>query len=223
MGKEKLSRRNFIRNTILTAVVVLVPVTALSFGIRHVRVSIHRARSAASAQGPVSNGAGPGKYSPYKAVVSGENTQRQNQLDVPLEQDQQGADSEAADAMTDSQDAGESDKAAASADRSDAQEHSGEYADVVFTGKAFKGDYSKFKGDYAKLKGDYAKSKGSKGFQKISIGEYENVYITDKGEHWYVTELPDGTITKMQLQEIDGELQPVSKENVYRSEGGKDK
>ena len=216
MEKEKLSRRDFIRRTILTAAVVLVPVTVLSFGIRHVRVSIYRVRNAASAQGPVSNGAGPGKYSAYKAVVSGENTQRQNRLDFPLEQYQQDGDSEAADAMADSQDAGEFEQAAASAERSDAWEHPGKRADVVFTGKAFKGDYSKFKGDYAK-------DKGSKGFQKISIGEYENVYITDKGEHWYVTELPDGSTTKMQLQEVDGELQPIGKENVYRSEGGKDK
>ena len=84
-----------------------------------------------------------------------------------------------------------------------------ERANVVSIEKSFEADYSKFKDDYAK-------SKGSKGLQKISISEYENVYITDKGEHWYVAENPDGTITKTQLKEIDGQLQPAGEARVYQ-------
>ncbi|MBL7152741.1 MAG: hypothetical protein ISS79_03425 [Phycisphaerae bacterium] len=192
---------------ILTAAVVLVSVTVLSFGIRQVRIGVHRARVAASAQEPVSNDAGPEQYSAKEPAGFARNTQMH---DVPLEQDEQ-----AADAMTDSQ------EAFAEADDQDGWEqpddqHNGQKHSLVSMGKSFKGDY-------VKSKGDYAKSKGSKGFQKISVSEYENIYITDKGERWYVAENPDGTVTKMQMQEVDGELQPVGETNVYRSEGGKGK
>jgi len=176
-------------------------------------MSIYRARSATSAEGPISNGAGSGQYSANEAVGSSQNTQRQ--LDVGLEQDQQ-----ATDAMTDSQEAfAEADDEGGWEqldDQSDGQEHQGKHADGVSTGKSFKSGY-------AKSKADYGKSKGSKGLQKISIGEYENIYITDKGEHWYVAENPDGTVTKTQMQEINGELQPVGETNVYPSDGGKGK
>ncbi len=78
-------------------------------------------------------------------------------------------------------------------------------------------DYSETKPS----KGNYAKAKGSKGLEKISIGDNENLYITGEGELWYVSKQPDGTTTKMQMQEIDGELQPVGE--VYSSGGGKGK
>ncbi|MHC4167413.1 MAG: hypothetical protein ACYSWQ_10685 [Planctomycetota bacterium] len=92
-------------------------------------------------------------------------------------------------------------------------------------------------GDYAKAKpskGDYAKAKG---LQEISWGENENLYITAKGETWYVGKGPDGKITKMRV-EIDkttgeitavesagksGDLQKISmggNDDVYITEEG---
>jgi hypothetical protein len=65
-------------------------------------------------------------------------------------------------------------------------------------------DYSEAK----PAKGDYAKAKGSKGLQKISMGDNENLYITGEGKLWYVSEGPDGKTTKMQVQidETTGEM-----------------
>jgi hypothetical protein len=67
------------------------------------------------------------------------------------------------------------------------------------------------------FKGDYAKSKGSKGLEKISISDNDNLYITGKGELWYVSKGPDGSITKMQvhIDETTGEM------NVIDIGGGK--
>ena len=48
-------------------------------------------------------------------------------------------------------------------------------------------------------KGDYAKAKG---LQRIPWGENENLYVTGKGETWYVAEGPDGKTTKFRV-EID--------------------
>ena len=197
---------------LIMAAIVLSSVTVLSFGIRRVRLSVHRARNA---KGPVSNGAASQQYSAYEPVGSARNTQPHDRLDVPLEQNQQPADpmTDSQEAFAEAHDGGGREQAD---DQFDAYEHSGKRADIVSIDKSFKADYSKFKGDYAK-------SKGSKGLQKISVGAYENLYITDKGEHWYVTQHPDGTTTKMQLQEIDGQLQPAGEANVYPSQGGKGK
>jgi hypothetical protein len=74
-------------------------------------------------------------------------------------------------------------------------------------------DYSEAKPS----KGDYAKAKGSKGLEKISMGDNENLYITGKGELWYVSKQPDGSITKMQvhIDETTGEM------NIINIGGGK--
>jgi len=74
-------------------------------------------------------------------------------------------------------------------------------------------DYSEAKPS----KGDYAKAKGSKGLEKISISDNEDLYITGKGELWYVSKQLDGSITKMQvhIDETTGEM------NVINIGGGK--
>ncbi len=71
------------------------------------------------------------------------------------------------------------------------------------------------------FKGDYAKSKGSKGLEKISMGENDNLYITGEGELWYVSKGPDGKTTKMQLQIDDatGEMTVVDWGDYAKSDG----
>jgi hypothetical protein len=71
------------------------------------------------------------------------------------------------------------------------------------------------------FKGDYAKSKGSKGLEKISMGDNNNLYITGEGELWYVSKGPDGKTTKMQVQ-IDnatGEMTVVDWGDNAKSDG----
>ena len=74
-------------------------------------------------------------------------------------------------------------------------------------------DYSEAKPS----KGNYVKSKGSKSLEKISMGDNEDLYITQEGELWYVSKEPDGKTTKMQVQidETTGEI------NVINIGGGK--
>ena len=50
---------------------------------------------------------------------------------------------------------------------------------------------------------DSGKSGGSGGLEKISLGDYENLYITGEGELWHVSEPPDGEGTKMQVHVDD--------------------
>ncbi len=78
-------------------------------------------------------------------------------------------------------------------------------------------DYSEAKS----FKGDYAKSKGSKGLEKISMGDNNNLYITQEGELWYVSKGPDGKTTKMQLQieETTGEMTVVDWGDYAKSDG----
>ena len=57
-------------------------------------------------------------------------------------------------------------------------------------------DYSEAK----PFKGDYAKSEGSQGLQRIPLGDYEDLYITGEGELWYVSEQPNGSAAKRQVQ-----------------------
>jgi hypothetical protein len=73
--------------------------------------------------------------------------------------------------------------------------------------------------------GDYAKSEGSKGPEKISLSDYDNLYITEEGKHWYVSEQPDGSVSKSQVQidEATGEMIIISNEDYARSDKGQER
>jgi len=93
-----------------------------------------------------------------------------------------------------------------------------QYADALDSAEeVLSEDYSEAK----PAKGDYAKAKGSKGLQKISMGDNENLYITGEGELWYVSEGPDGKTTKMQVQidETTGEMTVIDWGNYDKSGG----
>lgn len=70
------------------------------------------------------------------------------------------------------------------------------------------------------FKGDYAKSTGKKDLEKISLSKNENLFITGKGELWYVNKQPDGKAVKMQVQ-IDnrGEMNIVGGGDYAKSGG----
>ena len=76
--------------------------------------------------------------------------------------------------------------------------------------------------DVKSFKGKSAKSKGSKGLEKISLGDHDNLYITEEGEQWYVSEQPDGSISKTQVQIDDttGEIAVISNEDYAKSDNG---
>jgi len=55
--------------------------------------------------------------------------------------------------------------------------------------------------------GNYAKTGGVEGLQVIPLSDNENIYVKGESELWYVSEEPDGSTAKVQLEEdIDGEL-----------------
>jgi hypothetical protein len=57
------------------------------------------------------------------------------------------------------------------------------------------------------------KSKGSQGLEKISMSDYEDLYITGEGDLWYVSEQPDGSTVKNQalIDETTGEMVLIDK------------
>ena len=172
-----------ITKQLVIAGFILALVTVASLGIRQVRFSVHRARTVES---PVIAEAEP-DHDPAESHT------------VDAEPDHDPADSHTVDAELDPQYAyaSESDKETPSDEHSEAHTDSGKDGKAVSMTKSFKGDN--------------AKSKGSKGLEKISMGDNEDLYITGEGELWYVSNRPDGSSTKMQvhIDETTGEMTVV--------------
>jgi hypothetical protein len=174
-----------ITKQLLIAAIILSSVTVLSFGIRHVRFSAYRANS--------------GQSTPSARPSDTEDqSQSEQRLNVDAESDYYQDNSFTIDDEQGLQYAYASywDEEIPTDDNSEENTDSTKYDKAVSKTKSFKGDY--------------AKSEGKKGPQKVSLGDYENLYRTKEGEYWYVSEQPDGSTTKMQVQ-IDeiGELTVV--------------
>jgi hypothetical protein len=154
-----------ITKHLVKAAFILALVTVASLGIRHIRFSVHRAKTIES---PVIAEAETDHYPTDSHTVVAE------------------PDPQYADALN-------SDEEAPLEDHSEA--------------KSFKGDY--------------AKSKGSKGLEKISMGDNEDLYITQEGELWYVSKGPDGKTFKIQMQIDDatGEMTVVDWGDYAKSDG----
>ena len=54
--------------------------------------------------------------------------------------------------------------------------------------------------------GDYAKSGGSGGTQRISMGDNDNLYITQEGELWYTSEQGSGSKAHVEIDDTTGEI-----------------
>ena len=185
-----------ITKQLLIAAIILTLVTALSFGIRHVRFRTYQADS--------------GQSTPSARLSD---TEDQHQLDKSLnadaESDYYQADSYIADAEDDSHDTGESfwDEPTPSDYYSEEDKDPIKYDKAISKTKSFKDGY--------------AKSAGKSGLQKISLSNNENIFITEKGEAWYVSKGSGGEITKMQVQVDDysGRITGVGGGYYGKSEG----
>ena len=184
-----------ITKQLLIAVFILTLVTALSFGIRQVRFGAYRANIAKSIPSARPSDA-EGQHQPKQPFNTDAEPDyyQDDPYTVDDEQDLQYADASdwVEEIPTDNN----------SEERTDSVKQK----KAAFKTKSFKGDY--------------AKSKGSKGLEKISLGDNENIYITEKGEAWYVSKETDGSTTKMQVQ-IDnrGEMTAVGGGNYAKSGG----
>jgi hypothetical protein len=187
-----------IARQLIVAAFILALVTVASLGIRQIRFSIYRARTVES---PVIAEIQPEpKPADSRIVDAGPGPQYAS----ALEPDEQGPSEDPSEAESDTVDA-EADPQHAEAPESDQESFWRDYAGA----KPFKG-YN-------------AKSEGSKGLEKISLGDQENLYITGEGELWYVSKQPDGKSAKMQVQ-IDGntgEMTVVGKGGYGRSGGSR--
>ena len=54
--------------------------------------------------------------------------------------------------------------------------------------------------------GDYAKSDGSEGMQRISMGDNEDLYITQEGQLWYTSEQGSGYKAQVEIDDTTGEI-----------------
>ena len=184
-----------ITRQLAIAAIILTLVTALSFGIRHVRLGAYRADTGAPS---------------LSAHLSDTEDQSQPEqyLNADAEPDYYQDDSYAADTEPDQQYAEESfwDEQVPSDDYSEEDTDSAKYEKAISAKKSFKGGY--------------ARSEGKKGLKQISLSENDNIYITEKGEAWYVSKQPGG-VSKMQVQidHITGEITPVGGGEYGKSEG----
>lgn len=184
-----------ITKQLLIAVFILTLVTALSFGIRHVRFSIHRAET--------------GEFTPSARHSDTEDHPRPKQfLNTDNKPDDYQDDPYTVDDEQDLQYADAPDWV----EEIPIDNNSEERTDSVKQKKAA------FK--TKSFKGGYAKSGGKNGLQTIFLSDNENIYITEKGEAWYVSKEADGSTTKMQVQ-IDnrGEMTAVGGGNYAKSGG----
>ena len=188
-----------ITKQLIIGAFILVLVTFASFGIRQVRLGAYRADN--------------GQSTPSARHSDSEDqNQPQQPLNAYTETDHYPADSNTVDDEHDSQYADVSDWD----EQAPSDDYSEENTDLVKQNKAL------FK--TKSFKGGYAKSEGKNGLQKISLSDNENIYITEKGEAWYVSKQPDGQAVKMQVQ-VDGytgEITTFGSGYYGKSEGSQD-
>jgi len=188
-----------ITKQLTIAVLILTSVTVLSFGIRQVRFSIHRAKTAGN---PVV--AGTGERTSVRSSSTEEKSRSERSFWANDEPDYYLADSYTAKAEQDEY-SGDS--------YTEDIEPDPEYAKVSQSNKKAASKAKSFKGGYAK-------SEGKKDLEKISLSDNENLYRTEKGELWYVSKEADGSTTKMQVKVDDrGDMTIVGGGNYAKSGG----
>jgi hypothetical protein len=172
-----------ITKQLLIATLILASIIVLSLGIRQVRFSTYRADITEPAPSA-------------RPSVTEDQHQPKNHLYTNAEPDYYPDDSYTIEGEYDSQHADVSnwDEEMSTGDYSEENTDSIKYDNAVLKSESFKGDY--------------AKAEVNKDLQKITLGEYEDLYLTKEGEYWYVSKQPNGSTTKMQVKINDdtGEL-----------------
>ncbi|MHC4325272.1 MAG: hypothetical protein ACYSUX_13495 [Planctomycetota bacterium] len=162
-----------VTRQLIIGALILVFVTIASFGIRRVRLGAYRSENARSTPS-----ARPSEPEDQSLIAEAEPDYYPDDLYIiDDEHDLQLADESDFDEQTPPDD------------------YSEEHPDPV--------NYEKAPSKSKSIKDGYAKSKAKKGSQKISLSDSENIFITEKGEAWYVSEGPGGDIVKTQVQ-VDG-------------------
>jgi hypothetical protein len=191
-----------ITKQLAISVLFLISVTVLSFGIREIRFSIHRLKTAES------NIVDTGEKTSVNSSNTKEKSQSERSFWAGDEPDYYPDDSYIAGA--------EKDDYSSDSYTVDVEPDPQYVKAPGSKKKALLEDYSSAKS----LKGEYAKAEGKNGLQKISLGDNENIYITEKGEAWYVSKEADGSTTKMQVQmDNTGEMTVVRGGNYAKSGG----
>jgi hypothetical protein len=212
---------------------ILISVVILSFGIRHVRLSNHRANTI---ENPVVADTGEATSAhPSKP----ENRPKSQQfLDANTKPDHYPKDTYTVDGEPDPQraDAPDSDKASPSNGQSEAKSFKSDYAktdgskglqkiflsdhedlyvsgegELWYVSKQPDGSTTKMQvqidgttGEMAVVGGgNYAKSERSQNLQRIPLGDREDLYITPEGRTWYVTE---GFKAQVDIDDTSGEF-----------------
>lgn len=211
---------------------ILALVTVASLGIRHVRFSIHRARVAA---GPVISEAGRDhgaaktrmiaarpKLQPGVTAETQKNATSDNYTKTPSEPDK----SRNAAAMAKSSE-GNHAKTKAEGSKGGLEKiplgdnenlYITKEGQLVYVGKGPDGKITKFRVEIDATTGEVAAVEGAGkagGLQKISIGGNDNIYITDEGQTWYVTE---GSKSRVEIDDSTGEITVLEQ---YGTEDGK--
>ena len=218
-----------ITKQLAIAALILTSVTVLSFGIRQVRFSVHRANnfenSAIAEAGETTTSArssNPEEKSLSKQNL-GANTEPDDSYTVDAEPDPQHANASDSDKKTPSKAKSFKGDYAKSTGSKDLEKISlNDNENLYITGKGELWYVCKeADGSTTKMQvqvdnrgemnivggGDYARSEASKGLQRISVGDREDLYLTGEGQVWYVSEQPDGSTEKVQLEEdIVGEI-----------------
>lgn len=205
-----------ITKQLIIGAFILVLVTVLSLGIRHIRFSANRAKTIES---PIIAEAEPDHYPAELDTVDAE---PEPQYDGALELDEEVVLEEVV--LEDYSEAkpSKSDYAKAKGPK-DLEKISMGYnenlyitgdGELWYTGKGPDGKPFKMQlqidettGEMTVVDwGDYAKSDGSEGMQRISMGDNDNLYITQEGELWYTSEQGSGSKAHVEIDDTTGEI-----------------
>lgn len=192
--------KSIIKQLAMSAL-ALVSVAVLSLSIRHIRFNIHRAKTDEST---LNAGTGKVSTSAYSSSTKEKIHSEPSFLGNP-EANNYTADSYTAETRQD----GYSDYSYIIDIEPDPQNVKASGSEK----KAPPESYSEAKS----AKDDYARYESSKGSEKISLSDNEDLYRTEKGELWYVSKEADGSTNKMQVK-IDnrGDMTIVSGENYAK-------
>jgi hypothetical protein len=201
-----------VAKQLIVAAFVLALVTVASLGIRQVRFSVHRARTVES---PVIAEAEPDSLPAESDTVDPEPEPLYAEVPEPEEEVPSGDYAKAKPSRGDYAKAKSLQEISWGKNENLYITGDGE---TWYVGKGPDGKTTKFRVEIDKTTGEITAVEGagkSGGAQKISMGGNDDVYITDEGETWYVTE---GSKSRVEIDDSTGEITVLEQ---YEGDGGK--